>query len=215
MARNAPTKTLVEALALAAAAYRINNNYYVSGRNWYNGMKHQGQDVKINSIIMHDKLTVITEEDQSMAQLMFAHFEGLVFKQLTRKLSDFENNIALLVTANRAQYQDMGLVGYLPALYTKEVKQEKVEEELNTVSSLPYGQVGSKVQLNVKVIDVKQFALYNNYLYTCTSDDKFIFSFFHKELIEETQLAIRGKVRSHSKDKYGNHVTNLNYVKQI
>lgn len=215
MTRTAPTKTLVEALALAAAAYRINNNFFVSSRNWYTGMKHNDCEVSPNSSIMQRSDLVITEEDQALAQKMQSHFEGVLFKKLTRKLSDFENNIALLVDTNVVNKMNMGLVGYLPALYEREVKQELVDEELSSMSARPYGAVEERVKLDVKVIDKKYIHQYNTYLYTCVDKDNFIFKFFLKALVEAPQLTIRGKVKSYNKDKYGNIVTSLHYVKQI
>lgn len=214
------------ALALGAAAYRLNNSNYVSQRNWYQGMVIQGLAVERNITIIkkiQDNQAAgekaipgyaVTAADNELASLMYEHFKGLLFTRLARELSGFEKNLITLLETDNVGRWDMGLVGYLPELYHKEVKQEAVDAELSAAgSSAPVGQVGQKVTLNVKVVDTKRFALYNNYLYTCLTEDSSVVKFFHGTLATAKTLTIKGRVKSYSKDQYDNYVTSLNYIR--
>jgi len=42
-----------------------------------------------------------------------------------------------------------------------------------------------------------------------------IITFYSKEKFEGKNLKVRARVKSHSKDKYGNLATQLNYVKLV
>lgn len=206
--------TFIEALSLANAAYRINENYFCSKNNWYNSKLHQGVPVRINSVLMQDPTLEVIEQDRELANEMLSHFEGLVFTRLTRNLSPFETEMLQLLQSNNVCTWDLGIVGYLPELFLRETKKETVRDTLTNLEQAYYGQPGEKIKLNVKVIDKMHFTLYNNYLYKCIANG-YIFSFFSSKLFEQCQLEIKGRIKSHSKDKNENYVTRLHYVSQV
>lgn len=213
---------VTRALAIALAAFRANGNRYIKTNSWYNGMEIDGQPVQPNLVIakalLADESYQPSAEDLASAQEMQDHFKGLILKKITGEIKDGTFFDKMIVLANRETVSkfDLGIVCYMPGHYFKEVKQEHIRESLEALASEHFGRVGEKMQLDISIVDNKHLPAYNSYLYTAKSGDNIV-RFFSKSDFRshDSKFAVKARVKSHTKDKYGNLVTELNYVKAI
>jgi hypothetical protein len=211
---------LDRALAVALAAFRANGNNYVKTNSWYNGMEIDGRPVEPNLVVakrlLADEGYEPGAEDLKCAEEMREHFKGLLLKKLTGEIKDGTFFDKMIVLANRESISkfDLGIVCYMPGHYFKELKQEHIRESLEALDSSHFGQVGEKVKLDINLVDYKILPAYNSYLYTAKTGSNIV-KFFSKADFRSAggKFAVSARVKSHTKDKYGNLVTELNYVK--
>ena len=218
MSRPAQLETIT-ALSYAVAAYRLNNNLYVKSADYYTGMKVNEFEVRPNRTIMQELVAnpefVPDDSDIAAATEMREHFKGYFLAQLMNGgKDDFSKKILELITQDAIAYRDTGLLCYLPTKFAVDVKRDTLAERLRNADSNYVGTLGQKIELDIEVLDVKFYALYNSYMMKALSGENII-TFYSKDKFEGKNLKVRARVKSHSKDKYGNLATQLNYVKLV
>ena len=210
----------VAALGYAISAHRINNNLYVKSAGYRSGMVIDGVAVRPNRDIMQELVAdPLFVQDSSVIQLakeMREHFKGYFIELLSTDDDDhsISKSILELISQDTISRNSTGLLCYLPKKFADDTMRNTLSERLSRLVSQHLGSMTKKIELTIEVIDIKFYALYNSYMMTAISGDNIVV-FYSKQKFQGTNLKVSGRVKSHSKDKYGNLVTQINYVKQV
>ena len=209
----------VTALGYAISAHRLNNNLYVKPAGYRAGMIIDGVVVRPNRDIMQELVAdPLFVQDSSVIQLareMREHFKGYFIELLSADDDhSISKSILELISQDTISRNSTGLLCYLPKKFADDTMRNTLSERLSRLVSQHLGSMAKKIELTIEVIDIKFYALYNSYMMTAISGDNIIV-FHSKQKFQGTNLKVSGRVKSHSKDKYGNLVTQINYVKQV
>ena len=165
--------------------------------------------------IMHPD--VLDNEDYEVGQDMLAHFGGLIFKALSKKLNSFEQ--AILGAVERTEWagirdvrQHFGIVISLPNTYLRDVKRQTAEHRIAMLSSRHIGNVKERMPLKIKVIKSVYSKCYEIHFVTAqTVEDNVVFFSYKTSLKTDAIYDIKGTVKRHCE----NGQTQLNRVTVI
>ena len=104
-----------ELIAHAVAVYKVQKGKYIKSHE-VNKDKGIESNFKLMLGLLHEpsKSNIkIVNDDYDMADEIIEYFEGLIFKAMTRNLTDFENKITALIKAD-----DMGRAQDILTAYT-------------------------------------------------------------------------------------------------
>ena len=229
-----PMKTvkLTEALAVAYAAYRINNNTYTKDTRRFScdENKTQFDNKSLVRYYLEKKLDTAdakylpadfemfepTEADYASVQEALKWMKRYVMLGLA-DLNDFTADMVRELSQDEVPFKGMGLIAFAPEF----IKRDQHETGLKKTIRVEYRNskhiepVGGKVETVVEVLDKRYSAQWESYNYTCVTTDGNLVSFMNKfEHAVGDRKSLKAKVKSHTKNRlFSADETRLNYVK--
>ena len=229
-----PMKTvkLTEALAVAYAAYRINNNTYTKDTRRFScdENKTQFDNKSLVRYYWEKKLDTAdakylptdfemfepTEADYASVQEALKWMKRYVMLGLA-DLNDFTADMVRELSQDEVPFKGMGLIAFAPEF----IKRDQHETGLKKTIRVEYRNskhiepVGGKVETVVEVLDKRYSAQWESYNYTCVTTDGNLVSFMNKfEHAVGDRKRLKAKVKSHTKNRlFSADETRLNYVK--
>lgn len=206
-----------DVLAVSCAVNRINDGFVKKGFG--------SQEKKSNSAYLYEhfcegKTVEVIEADKLQANEVKEYLQGLGFKALERKLTDFERKVLGLVTGESVDKSTLGIAASLPNVYLNKVVADEWsdrERVLGTTSEF----IGKEMTRSTFVATV-EFGKYipktESYLVTASVDNKHILKFFlapnQPRPVVGQQYTIAGYVKPHAVNKHtGFKETMINRVK--
>lgn len=221
--RTFPTQ---EALALAYAAYRRNNNEYVKDTRRFSteGNKpiySNKELIKYTIEAQEGRWTpddfeplVVTEEDYASVEDCRSHFKRYTMLSLG-ELSDFQKGIFEVVSADVHKQID-GRIAYVPQFVVNERKENALKKAIRVDyrDSQNLGKVGESVEGVIKILERYWSNQYERYSYVAVMDGNIVsFMNAHRHDID-THKRIKAKVKAHRTNRlFSVPETRLNYVK--
>ena len=241
-------KAMIEtplAIQLACVAYRLNKRTHVKSQEAYYAaldakyQKHTEHQRGISSnvervqmmanrdhmVLAYDDMqegreVEITAKDKELAEDISTYFQGLLFKQLSGEMSDFNKKILKLVNEEQVPINEFGLVASLPKAFYNAKKWDKaaeVERDLADVSDY-VGTQGKRCNFDLEVVSTRYIPTHDCTIVTCIDEDKNVVKFFTHDFAKDSEpgdkFEIAGFVKSHEVSKYnGGKETMINRVK--
>lgn len=200
--------------AASCAAQRINNGYLK--KDVFSDDSAVGPKRMDNRSLMHFVMEhkLQTKEDYEQATLLREYMQGLLLKQLTGKINEFEKSS--LRYANQEEfsskdYLSFAFIACLPSSYERAMKRDQEQEDMAYLSesSMHIGQVGDKVLLEIKVLKSVFSRNYMTNFITAVTDQNLVFFAYKNALEKNKQYKISGTVKAHR----DNNQTQLNRVR--
>ena len=229
-----PPKTvaLTDALAVAYAAYRINNNTYTKDtRRFSEGdNKTQFDNKSLVRYYWTKKLQLTdapylpsdfemfepTEEDYASVQEALKWMRRYVMLGLG-DLDGFKAEMVKELSQDEVKVMGMGRVAFAPEFIARDQHESGLKKTIRVEyrDSKHIEPVGASVETVVEVLDKRYSSQWESYNYTCVTTDGNLVSFMNKyEHTVGSRKRIKAKVKSHTKNKlFEANETRLNYVK--
>jgi hypothetical protein len=200
---------------LAVAADRINDGYikedvFVMENECRKRIKEANKAMVRNCLRTGD-FTVATPEDLERGQEVRNYFKGLLFKQLSGVITDFERQALKIAQKEEFTGRDMldfAIVSSLPAAMIRDQQRKDHNREVLDSTQL-VGAVGDTVIGDITVVKSFYSKEYNKFKITARMGESFVDFWFGSDLKETVR--IKGKI----KNQRDNNTTQLNYVKKI
>jgi len=229
-----PMKTvaLTEALAVAYAVYRINNETYIKDTRRFSCEENKTQfDNK--SLVRYYWTKKLQLSDASYLPTDFEMFEPNeqdyanvqeALKWMKRyvmlglaDLGDFKSDMVTELSKEEIPFKGMGRIAFAPEF----IKRDQHETGLKKTIRVEYRDskhiepVGEKVETIVEILDSRYSSQWESYNYTCVTTEGNLVSFMNKyEHAVGDRKRIKAKVKAHTKNKlFSADETRLNYVK--
>ena len=230
------TVSITEALAVAYAAYRINNNTYTKDTRCFScdENKTQFDNKSLVRYYWEKKLDTAdakylpsdfemfepTEADYASVQEALKWMKRYVMLGLG-ELDDFKADMVKELSQDEVPFKGMGLGMGRIAFAPEFIARDQHETGLTKTIRVEYRDskhiepVGEKVETVVEVLDKRYSSQWESYNYTCVTTDGNLVSFMNKfEHAVGDRKRIKAKVKSHTKNKlFSANETRLNYVK--
>jgi hypothetical protein len=197
----------------AVAADRINGGYIkepVYSRN-LDVVEKQPNKVIVKGWLRENSFGAITEADYAAGREIRHYFNGLLLKELSGKINDFERQALKIAQKDEFTGRDMldfAIISCLPAAMLRDQARKELDSDIRSSTQLTAA-VGDRVQGEVEVIKSFYSKDYNKYRITAKLGDSFVDFWFGKDL--KGTVGIKGKVKA----QRGNNTTQLNFVKTI
>jgi hypothetical protein len=197
----------------AVAADRINGGYIkepVYSRN-LDVIEKEPNKVIVKGWLRENSFGAITEADYAAGREIRHYFNGLLLKELSGKINDFERQALKIAQKDEFTGRDMldfAIISCLPAAMLRDQARKELDSDIRSSTQLTAA-VGDKVQGEVEVIKSFYSKDYNKYRITAKLGDSFVDFWFGKDL--KGTVGIKGKVKA----QRGNNTTQLNFVKTI
>jgi hypothetical protein len=152
---------------------------------------------------------MITDADIEQGRAVRHYFNGLLLKELSGKINDFERQALKIAQKDEFTGRDMldfAVVSCLPAAMLRDQSRKELDSEIRSSTQLDAA-VGDKVQGDVEVIKSFYSKDYNKYRITARLGDSYVDFWFTKDL--KGIVGIKGRVKA----QRGNNTTQLNFVK--
>lgn len=210
-----------ELMAAACAAHRVNG--FVKK---HEARMHEEPPVKANSRMLYDHFfgtdqLDITEEDRFQAIDVIDYLKGLSFKAFERSLTDFEQNVLKLVTADMADRSELGIAASLPKVFLNKQDQDTWEtRERELVETSDYvGTLHTRCDFDLVIENIRYIKTTGASLYCCSVDGKHIVKFFSDDVNwgkVGDQIQVAGYVKSQAVSNYsGGKETMINRIKEV
>lgn len=217
-----PTLDVFKASALA---FRLNSDYV---NRWVQDPNSQEvKSLPLNKDIMRDCLVdsklELTEQDHAMGELMHDHFKGYLLKGLSKKLNEFENAVAEVVTKEEVSKYEFGLIACLAKVYKREAESESNKESIAKIGYNSNHLDETAATRGTFILDIELLTSYKLLTYNCwsvtakTKEDNLV-GFYMKvdpETYKGRTLSVRCRIKDRKVNKDGFKVTYLNYVKLL
>ena len=229
-----PLKTvpLTEALAVAYASYRINNNTYIKDTRRFSedGTKTQFDNKSLVRMYWEKKNNVAeaqwlpsdfemfepTEEDYANVQEALKWMKRYVMLGLG-ELDDFKRDMVTELSKEQVPFKGMGRIAFAPEFIKRDMHESSLKKTIRVEyrDSKHIEPVGATVETVVEILDKRYSSQWESYNYTCVTTDGNLVSFMNKfENAIGDRKRIKAKVKSHTKNKlFSADETRLNYVK--
>ena len=229
-----PMKTvkLTEALAVAYAAYRINNNTYTKDTRRFSCDENKTQfdnkslvryywekkqDTSDAKYLPTDfEMFEPTEADYASVQEAIKWMKRYVMLGLG-DLDGFKADMVKELSQDEVAVKSMGRIAYAPEFIARDQHETGLKKTIRVEyrDSKHIEPVGEKVETVVEVLDKRYSSQWESYNYTCVTTDGNLVSFMNKfEHAVGDRKRIKAKVKSHTKNKlFSANETRLNYVK--
>jgi hypothetical protein len=197
----------------AVAADRINGGYIkepVYSRN-LDVIEKEPNKVIVKGWLRENSFGAITEADYAAGREIRHYFNGLLLKELSGKINDFERQALKIAQKDEFTGRDMldfAIISCLPAAMLRDQARKELDSDIRSSTQLTAA-VGDRVQGEVEVIKIFYSKDYNKYRITAKLGDSFVDFWFGKDL--KGTVGIKGKVKA----QRGNNTTQLNFVKTI
>ena len=229
-----PPKTvpLTEALAVAYAAYRINNNTYTKDTRRFSTEENKTQfdNKSLVKFYWQKKLNTSdaqwlpsdfemfepTEEDYANVHEALKWMRRYVMLGLG-ELDGFKADMVKELSQDEVRIVGMGRIAFAPEFIARDQHETGLTKTIRVEyrDSKHIEPVGEKVETVVEVLDKRYSSQWESYNYTCVTTDGNLVSFMNKfEHAVGDRKRIKAKVKSHTKNKlFSANETRLNYVK--
>ena len=197
--------------ALAVIADRINGGYLkepVYSRN-LDVVEKQPNKVMVKQWLREGAFAMITDADIEQGRAVRHYFNGLLLKELSGKINDFERQALKIAQKDEFTGRDMldfAVVSCLPAAMLRDQSRKELDSEIRSSTQLSAA-VGDRVQGEVEVIKSFYSKDYNKYRITAKLGDSYVDFWFNKDL--KGTVGIKARVKS----QRGDNTTQLNFVK--
>ena len=170
----------------------------------------------------------VTDADKQKAEEIVDYFEGLVFKAMTRKLSDFETKITELIKAEDISINGkdtrLPIVASLPSVYKNNIKHDtwsETERELRKTSDYE-GTLNKRSEFTGEIVMSRYMNRTHSMLVAVLTPNNNIVKFFYdlyrgktkEDFAEGTNLTFTAFVKKHevstfskAKETFVNRVT--------
>ena len=228
-----PPKTvkLTDALAVAYAAYRINNNTYTKDTRRFSEDTPTQFDNKslvryywIKKLDMRDAqylptdFTMFepTEEDYANVQEALKWMKRYVMLGLGN-LDNFKQDMVNELSQDEVKVMGMGRVAFAPEFIKRDQHENGLKKEIRIEyrDSQHLGKEKDPVEAVVKILDKRYSSQWESYNFTAVTTDGNLVSYMNKFDQEIGSMKrIKAKVKAHTKNKlFSANETRLNYVK--
>ena len=197
----------------AVAADRINGGYLkepVYSRN-LDVVEKEPNKAIVKRWLRENSFGAVTEADYAAGREIRHYFNGLLLKELSGKINDFERQALKIAQKDEFTGRDMldfAIISCLPAAMLRDQARKELDSSIRSSTQLDAA-VGDRVQGEVEVIKSFYSKDYNKYRITAKLGDSFVDFWFGKDL--KGTVGIKGKVKA----QRGNNTTQLNFVKTI
>jgi len=229
-----PPKTvkLTDALAVAYAAYRINNNTYTKDTRrfsteenktqfdnkslvrYYWAMKLQLSDAPY--LPSDFEMFEPTEEDYANVQEALKWMRRYVMLGLG-DLDDFKADMVKELSQDEVKVMGMGRIAFAPEFIARDQHESGLKKTIRVEyrDSKHIEPVGEKIDDVIEILDKRYSSQWESYNYTAVTADGNLVSFMNKWQHDVgARLRIKAKVKSHTKNRlFSADETRLNYVK--
>jgi hypothetical protein len=225
-----PMKTvkLTEALAVAYAAYRINNNTYTKDTRRFSCDENKTQfdnkslvryywESKEDSQYLPEDFEMFepTEADYASVEQARKWMKRYVMLGLG-ELDGFKADMIRELSQDEVRVTSVGRIAFAPEF----IKRDMHETSLTKTIRIEYrdsrhiNPVGATVEGVVEFLDKRHSTQWESYNYTCVLDGNLV-SFMNKyDHAVGSRMRLKGKVKAHTKNKlFSADETRLNYVK--
>ena len=226
------TVSLQDALAVAYAAYRINNNTYTKDLRRFSTEENKTQfdnkslirfywtkklDTSKAQYLPTDfEMFEPTEADYASVQEALKWMRRYVMLGLG-DLDGFKADMVKELSQDEVPFKSMGRIAFAPEF----IKRDRHESELKKTIRVEYRDsvhiepVGEKVETVIEILDKRYSAQWETYYYTAVTTDGNLVSFGNKyEHAVGDRKRIKAKVKGHTKNRlFSADETRLNYVK--
>ena len=203
--------------ALAVAIDRINGGYFKEDVYVYEN-ECRKRVTQTNKMMLKEWLLTgvneITEEDTVKGREYRAHFQGLLFREISGGLNDFLQSAMRI--AGRDEFTDvdnldLAILASLPATAKRDIARQTVQNERRELSrdSQHMGKIGDKVSADVEVLSCFYSQKWNTFYVNAKTGTNVLMFAFRTELARGTTARIQGTIKAHRDDG----VTQLNRVK--
>jgi hypothetical protein len=195
----------------AVAADRINGGYIkepVYSRN-LDVIKEEPNKVIVKRWLRENSFGAITEADIEQGRTIRHYFNGLLLKELSGKINDFERQALKIAQKDEFTGRDMldfAIISCLPAAMLRDQARKELDSDIRSSTQLTAA-VGDKIQGEIHVVKSYYSKEYNKFRITATLGDSYVDFWFGKDL--KGRVGIKGKVKS----QRGDNTTQLNFVK--
>lgn len=228
-----PLKTvkLVDALAVAYAAYRINNEQYLKDtRRFSEDTPTQFDNKSLVRFYWQKKLNTSdaqwlpadfvmfepTEADYSSVEEALKWMKRYVMLGLA-DLDDFKRDMVNELSQNEVPLQGMGRIAFAPEFIKRDQHENGLKKEIRIEyrDSQYLGKEKDPVDSVIKILDKRYSARWESYNYTAVTTEGNLVSFMNKfEQNIGDRKRIKAKVKSQTKNRlFDANETRLNYVK--
>ena len=233
-ARTIPLKTvpLTDALAVAYAAYRINNNQYLKDTRRFSTEENKTQfdnkslvrfywQKKLNTsdaqwLPKDFEMFEPTEADYASVQEALKWMKRYVMLGLG-ELDGFKADMVKELSQDEVKIAAMGRIAFAPEFIARDQHESSLKKTIRVEyrDSKHIEPVGASVEAVIEVLDKRYSNQWEIYNYTCVTTDGNLVSFMNKfEHAVGDRKRIKAKVKSHTKNKlFSADETRLNYVK--
>ena len=197
---------------LAVAADRINGGYLKEpayARN-LDVIEKQPNKVIVKDWLRAENFSAATAADIEKGREIRHFFNGLLLKELSGKINDFERTALKIAQKDEFTGRDLldfAVVSCLPAAMLREQSKKELASEIRSSTQLNAA-VGDKVQGEIEVVKSYYSKEYNKYRITARLGEAFVDFWFTTAL--EGRVGIKGKVKT----QRGDLTTQLNFVKR-
>ncbi len=202
----------------AAAAQRINGGYFKE-------VQFGTKDGQIDCNVIHKRANkdMVKQwlRDQDFSQITAAdleagikardHFKGYTLLAIAGKLNDFQQTafkIASKDTFTGRDLYDFAVVSCLPHVAERDAARNELKRDIYASEQLQ-GAEGDEIKGDIVVISNRYNPEFGKYKVTARMGESFVDFWFTRELVVDSTLRIKGKIKRQRGDK----TTQLNYVK--
>jgi len=229
-----PPKTvkLTDALAVAYAAYRINNETYIKDTRRFSEEENKTQfDNKslvryywTKKLNMSDaqylptdfKMFEPTEEDYASVQEALKWMKRYVMLGLG-ELDNFKADMVKELSQDEVKVMGMGRVAFAPEFIKRDQHENGLKKEIRVEyrDSQHLGKEKDNVEAVIKILDKRYSSQWESYNFTAVTTDGNLVSYMNKFDQEIGSMKrIKAKVKAQTKNKlFSANETRLNYVK--
>jgi len=229
-----PLKTvaLTEALAVAYAAYRINNNTYIKDTRRFSedGTKTQFDNKSLVRMYWEKKHNVAeaqwlpsdfemfapTEEDYANVQEALKWMKRYVMLGLG-DLDSFKADMVAELSKEQVPFKSMGRIAFAPEFIKRDRHESELKKEIRVEyrDSKHLGAEKDSVEAVIAILDKRYSAQWESYNYTAVTTEGNLVSFMNKFAYDVgAMLRCKAKVKAQTKNKlFEANETRLNYVK--
>ena len=229
-----PLKTvaLTDALAVAYAAYRINNNTYTKDTRRFSCEENKTQfdnkslvrfywekklDTAQAKFLPEDfEMFEPTEADYASVQEALKWMKRYIMLGLA-DLGDFKSDMVTELSQDQVAVKSMGRIAFAPEFIARDQHETGLKKTIRVEyrDSKHIEPVGEKVETVIEILDKRYSAQWESYNYTCVTTEGNLVSFMNKyEHAVGDRKRIKAKVKAHTKNKlFSADETRLNYVK--
>lgn len=197
----------------AVAADRINGGYIKEPVYSHNldVVEKEPNKAIVKRWLRENSFGAVTEADVELGRTVRHYFNGLLLKEISGKINDFERQA--LKIAQKEEFTgrdilDFAVVSCLPAAMLRDQSRKELDSSIRSSTQLNAA-VGDRVQGEIHVVKSYYSRDYNKFRITATLGDSYVDFWFGTAL--EGRVGIKAKVKA----QRGDNTTQLNFVKIV
>ena len=203
--------TAEQVWGLAVAADRINQGYYkypVQDQNTGEVITRENKAM-VKEWLQQQRFDLISEGDLEKGAEVRHYFKGLLLKELSGKINDFERSVLKIAQKDEFTGRDMldfAIVSSLPEAQRRDILKKGIDASIRDSEQLA-GNEGDRVVGPAEVYRSYFSENYLKYRIFARMGDSYVDFWYPKDL--KGTVTIKGKIKQQRGDK----TTQLNYVK--